>query len=319
MPDPTPAPTLSASPEPTPTPTPSPTPAPTPAPSPSPSPAPSPTPSPSPSPTPSPTATAWPENWRQAWAGDDAKKLARLERFTDPAKAFDALVEAQNKIRAGELAKPLAKDAKPEEVAAWRQANGIPEKPEGYFDKLPSGRVIGRDDLPMFTDVAAKMHALNVAPAAMHELVEWYYKGQDAESAKLSEADKAESRAAEDALRAAWGNDYRANENHLENYITGLPEGLQKTFREGFGADGKRLIHNPDFKLWLANIAREFNPAGMVAVGGGESQLQSIDTEIAGIEKTMRENRPAYNKDERMQSRYRDLINARERLKKRVA
>src|SRR5687767_4172297 len=78
------------------------------------------------------TAAAWPENWRNLYAGEDGKKLARLERFTDPVKAFDALIEAQNKIRSGELAKPLPPNANEQERAEWRQANGIPEKPEGY-------------------------------------------------------------------------------------------------------------------------------------------------------------------------------------------
>jgi hypothetical protein len=292
--------------------TPSPTPSPSPSPTPSPTPAPSPTPSPSPSPSPTPAY-----DWRKEITGGDEKALKTFERFSTIQDAGKAYLEAVNKIRSGELAKPLAKDAKPEEVAAWRHANGIPEKPEGYFEKLPNGRVIGKDDLPMFNEVASKLHGHNIPPAAMHDLVEWYYGLADKESATISEADKAEARAAEDTLRKAWGDDYRANENHLENYITGLPEGLQKSFREGFGADGKKLMHNPDFKLWLANIAREFNPAGMVAVGGNEGQATSINDELTKLI-TMSGNQhgPYWKGPEaaKHQARHMQLIDAQNRL-----
>ena len=260
-------------------------------------------------------------DWRKELAGEDEKAIKQFERFSTAKDAGKAYMEAQAKIRSGELAKPLAKDAKPEEVAAWRQANGIPEKPEGYFEKLPTGRVIGKDDLPVFNEVAAKMHGHNVPPAAMHDLVEWYYGLADAESAKISEADKAEARAAEDDLRKAWGDDYRANENHLENYLSGLPDGLQKAFREGFGADGKKLVHNPEFKQWLANIAREFNPAGMTAVGGNESHMQSIDSELANLVKLSGNQHSEYwkgPKASQMQARHEQLIDAQNKLKARA-
>jgi len=46
--------------------------------------------------------------------------------------------------------------------------------------------------------------------------------------------------------------------------------------------------------------------------GAGANAGQAIADEIATIERTMRENRPAYNRDERMQARYRQLLEARE-------
>ncbi len=117
---------------------------------------------------------SWPENWRELIAGDDKKELQYLQRFSAPADYHKSGVEARKKISAGEFAKPLAKDAKPEEVQAWRQANGIPEKPEGYFEKLPNGLVIGEDDKELFASFATDMHALHAPPAMIHKAVEWY-------------------------------------------------------------------------------------------------------------------------------------------------
>lgn len=256
-------------------------------------------------------------DWRKEIAGDDEKELKYLERYSSAKDYHKSNIEARNKIRSGELAKPLAGNATTEQIAEWRKANGIPEKAEGYFEKLPNGRVIGKDDLPLFNEVASKLHGHNISPAAMHDIVEWYYGMTDAESAKLSETEKTESKAVEDQLREAWGNDYRANENHLENYMAGLPEGLQKAFREGFGGDGKKLAHNAEFKQWMSNIAREHNPAGMITPGGNESQVKSIDAELSDLIKLSGNQHSKYWKGPdaaRMQARHVELNAAKEKL-----
>jgi len=152
----------------------------------------------------------------------------------------------------------------------------------------------------------------------MHDLVDWYYKLEDTESAKLSEADKAGAREAEDTLRKTWGDDYRANENHIENYMAGLPEGLQKAFREGFGGDGRKLMHNADFKQWLSGIAREFNPTGMVSVGGNENRMATLDEEIGKLTK-MSAQSPKDYWGTRNETRHRELIAARSKLQARTS
>jgi len=66
----------------------------------------------------------------------------------------------------------------------------------------------------------------------------------------------------------------------------------------------------------LLGLALMENPAGaLVPAGAGPS---GISDEIAQIEKFMNTNRAAYNKDERMQARYRDLIDAREKVESRA-
>lgn len=260
-------------------------------------------------------------DWRKQIAGDDPKAMSLLERYSTPKDFGKAYQDAMAKIRSGELAKPLAADAKPEEVAEWRKANGIPENPADYFKELPGGRVIGKDDQPMFDEVAKKLHARNVPPGAMHDLVEWYYGQQDAESAKVVEAERAHAREAEDKLREAWGTDYRANESHLENYINGLSANLQHVVRDGFGPDGKKLAHNPEFKQWLSNIAREFNPFGMVSPGGHESQLKSVDAEIADLLKLSQDRHSKYWKGPDaagLQNRHIQLLESQQKLRARA-
>lgn len=261
-------------------------------------------------------------DWRKAIAGSDESASKLLERYATPDAFGKAHLEAVKKISAGEFAKPLPANATAEQVAAWRQANGIPEKPEAYFEKLPNGRVIGEADKAMFDEVAKELHGLNVQPAVIHKLVDWYYGMADKETATLAETDQREKQEFEDSLRQAWGNDYRANMNHLGNFMQGLSPELQKAFGEGFGGDGKKLMHNPAFVQWMASIAREFNPAGFVTPGGNENQMQSIDQELANLTKMSGNQHSDYWKGpmaEKHQARMRELLAAKDKLSKRVA
>jgi hypothetical protein len=269
-----------------------------------------------------PAAAAWPENWRNMYAGDDSKKLARLERFTDPVKAFDALLEAQNKIRSGEFAKPLPANANEQERAEWRQANGIPEKPEGYFEKLPDGLVIGKDDQPLFTEFAKVMHDQNVPPGAVQSVVKWYYDLQDKEQNTTQQADKQHSHEATDKLREQWGNDYRANMGQVSSLLDGLGGELKNQFMDASFPDGRRLFNSPEFITWLADKAREINPAGVLIPASGGDQIKSIEAELATLKGKMANKASDYWKGptaEKQQERYRQLIDAQQRLKSRAA
>lgn len=267
------------------------------------------------------TTASWPENWRQLWAGEDAKKLARLERFTDPAKAFDALLEAQNKIRSGDFAKPLPKDANEQERAAWRQANGIPEKAEGYFEQLPDGLVIGKDDQPLFGEFGKIMHERNVPPDVVKDVVKWYYDLSDKRTAEVAETDKTHARETTDKLREMWGADYRANIGQVMSMLDSLGD-LKDQFMDATLPDGRRLFNSPEVVAWFADKAREINPAGVLIPNGGKNQMVSIDTELADLKKQMVDRRSDYWKGpsaEKKQARYRQLLEAKQKLESRVA
>jgi hypothetical protein len=302
-------------PEPTPTPAPSPgaTPAPSPTPNSNPTPSPDPgsAPNPGAAPTPEPTK-GWGDNWRQQYAGEDAKLLQRLERYQSPKAALDALISAQNKIQSGELRKPLGESATPEEIAAYRQQNGIPEKAEGYFEKLPDGLVIGDADKPLFNSFAEGLHKLNADPKIAQYAVGWYNKLQEEQTAKLAEGDTTAKTATEDELRTEWGGDYRANINHIQGFLAQAPEGVADLVSNARGSDGKAILNDPNVVRWLASVARDLNPTGTI-VPTGSTVGKGLEDEITEIETFMRTNRTEYRKDEKKQSRLRDLYDARTR------
>jgi len=65
----------------------------------------------------------WGDDWRQNYAGEDDKMVKRLERYSSPKAALDALVAAQNKISSGELKTALQSDDYYEEITQWLADN----------------------------------------------------------------------------------------------------------------------------------------------------------------------------------------------------
>lgn len=262
----------------------------------------------------------WGDNWRKDYAGEDAKMLARLERYQSPKAALDALIAAQNKISAGELKRPLPDNPSAEELNAWRKDNGIPETHEGYLQNLPNGLVIGEDDKPILDSFLKSIHELNADPKLAHKAIEWYSNFQEEQQAQRQEQDNADLQAAEDALRAEMGADYRANINHIQSFLSSAPQGVNEMLANARTGDGKALFNIPEFVNWMAGLAREVNPAGVIVSGTGNSS--GIVDELATIEKMMGNKGSDYWKGPRsegLQARYRELITAQERMKARGA
>jgi len=266
-------------------------------------------------------AFTWGDNWRQQYAGEDPKLLQRLERYQSPKAALDALIAAQNRISSGELKAPLPQNATPEQIAEYRQANGIPEKPEGYFEKLPDGLVIGDADKPLFDSFAKGLHDLNAPPQIAQYAVKWYNDFQEQQLGKLAETDNTHKAATEDTLRAEWGNDYRTNINHITSFLSTAPEGVADLLSNARGADGKAILNDPGTVKWLATLAREFNPVGTIVPAGG-NPMQGIENRKAELTKMMGNSGSEYWKGpqaNKLQAEYRDLVDAELKLKARGA
>lgn len=254
-------------------------------------------------------------DWRKELGGEDDKANKFLQRFTDPKTFMKTALEAHGKISAGEFLKPLDKAATPEQVTAWRSANGVPEKSEAYLEKLPDGLVIGAEDLPAFTGVAKELHALNAKPEVMHTLAKWYYADQQKANEAVSLNDKKQASETNETLRAEWGGDFQANKARVSAHLDGLGKEMKEAVMNARMPDGRALFNSPDFVKWLDTQAREVNPASALLPIGVEGNMQSVDTEITKIETVMKKDRKTYDKDTKMQARLRDLYTVREQLK----
>ena len=211
-----------------------------------------------------------------------------------------------------------------DEVASFRKALNVPEKPEGYIDhlKLANDAVLGDADKPMVLDFAGRLHKVHATPAVVNEAVNWWYEKQEADAAALDEADETFRLESERRLREEQGltgpklQRYRnAFERLFRDYA---PTGLYERMFEGRLGDGRLLGNDPDVIWMMKNLADQLVPYATVTEDGNQ-QGQGVDDEIAKIEKFMRTNRNEYFRDEKMQARYRELTDARERNKARSA
>ncbi len=277
-------------------------------------------------------AGKWPDNWREliaqhASAGDEKaykKELKRLERITDPAGIYGSFRELEGKFTSGGLIKVPGKDAKPEEIAAYHKALGVPEKPEDYFKdiKLDNGVVMGDDDKPFWTSFGAAVHAAGAPPSVVSAAANWYYKLQEEQAAAQDEADDAHRRDAEKALKEELGPAYKRQTNAIAALFASAPGGadikneksLFSRLIGGRTADGKVIGNDPDMLRFMMSLVSEINPAATVVEDGNQSGM-TLDAEIANIEKIMRTDRREYNT--KYAPRYAELLKAREKIQAR--
>lgn len=261
----------------------------------------------------------WGDDWRQRMAGEDPNEQKRLDRFNSPADVFRSYREIEKRLSSGELKSSLKTGATPEEVKAWRAENGIPETPEGYKLELKNGLVVGETDKPLVEAFLKSAHAQNLSNAQASAAVEWYFGTVQAQTEARVNADKQIALKAQDELRAEWGAEYRANINAATSLLDGAPAGLKDQFMRGRLADGTPIGSSVAALQWLAQIARELNPAATVVPGAGANTAGAIDSEIEGLEKKMKDRGSDYWKGpnaEKNQARYRELVSARERMRK---
>lgn len=261
----------------------------------------------------------WPEDWRQKLAGDDERLSKRLERMNSPADVLKSWRALEQKQSTGELKTVLPEGATDEQVAEYREANGIPTEPKGYLEKLPDGVIIGENDQDMVNGFLDAMHEQNASPELVGKSIEWFYSRQEQAVAALHEEDNAFKADAEETLRAEWGGEYKDNIKAFESFIDTAPESIRDLIRTGRLADGSVIGNNPDVLKWFSAMSKEINPAATVVPGSAGTSAQSIDDEIAKIEGTMRSDRAAYNKDSAMQDRYMKLLQAKEKMSARAA
>jgi hypothetical protein len=253
------------------------------------------------------------DDWRARLAGDDKKLLGYLARVPSEKDLVARVKKHDDDIKAGKYLKPLGENPTDEEKAEWRKQLGVPEKPEDY--RLADGTVVGEDDKPFVDKFLGSMHEAGAPPAVVQAAIDTYYgivEEQVAAEAEIANTAKSESI---EALREEWGGDYKRNLNAMHGYLDTLPDAVAAAFRTGKGSDGVPLGYNPDVLKWLTAQALEANPLSTVVPGTGAKQATAIADEIAQIKQVMATDRARYDKDEGMQARYRELLDAQLKLK----
>ncbi len=252
----------------------------------------------------------WPEDWQKRLAGEDEKELKQVTRYQSPEDVWKKARALERRLSSGELKTALPKDAKPEEIAAWRKDNGIPEAPEKYDLKFDSGLVIGKEDKPIIDDFLKSAHGRHYTPEQAKGAIEWFMNDRERQTRERQEKDEKERVSTLDVLNQEYGGQYRRNINLVEGVLSKFPEKVRSSLMSARMPDGSAVFNNPDIVRGFVALALEVNPAGIVVPNGGGDLGKSMTDRYGEIQKYRAENRSAYNKDAKMQKEERELIDA---------
>lgn len=266
----------------------------------------------------------WPENWRKEMAGtEDEKEISQLGRYATPADVWRKARELERQFSSGEYRKvnPFPDKGTPDEQNAWRKANGIPEAPDKYEIKLKDGKPLPDADKAQVESFAKLAHTLNMPPAHVNAAVQWMAEQTAQQAQEDAEQDAAEQKTYEDAQRAKWGTEYRRNENLINGLLDKAPQGVKDLLLKSRLADGTLVKNHPGMADFLVALALEINPQGTVVPNSSGNIGSAVDDEIKKLEGWMAAPKGSpdsnkYWKDDRAQSRYRELLDWRNNQKR---
>jgi hypothetical protein len=265
------------------------------------------------------------DDWRTTFATaedgtTDDKLLKFLGRYHSPNAAIAAWKKNNDDIATGKYVKPLGDDPTDDELASYRKDFGIPDDPAGYLEKLPDGLVVGEDDKPFVEKFLSEMHGTNAPPAAVNAALKSYYSIVAEQEAARADADAQAREVNDEALRSEWGPDYKRNLTAAKSYLGTLPESVRSMFEAGRLPDGTAVGNNSDVVFWLTSLALAENPLATVVPGAGANQAAAIGDEITALKKEMGDLNSSYWKGpeaEKKQARYRELVEASQKLQSR--
>lgn len=220
---------------------------------------------------------AWPENWRDQLAAGDEKLKNLLARYTSPdamAKAFKEQRDALAKKPAKEDAPELPENPTEEQLAAFRKAKGIPEKPEDYEFEVPEGKELSDSEYDILMDFAKTMHGKNMPASTVKEISSWFLEYEDVVAQRNAEAAFKARSDTEEKLRSEWGGDYKANINLMSNVLQEHLGTNTGDFLSMQMIDGSRLGDNETFIRLMAEVSRK--------IGGSTAELYTTDVHTTG-------------------------------------
>ena len=150
------------------------------------------------------------------------------------------------------------------------------------------------------TETLETLKASGISSQVVREALDYVQNGSAHSAQDLEAIDAADRGASVAELDALWGKDRQSNVAALNSFLNDLPSG--DAIRNSRTADGRAVLNDPANVQRLLGLARQPRPSAKGDVG----------EQIAAIEGFMRSNRGAYNKDEALQARYRELLSRRE-------
>lgn len=228
----------------------------------------------------------------------------------------------------GELKAPvkaLDEKATPEQRAAWRKEQGLPENAAGYLAglKLRDGLVPGERDKPLLEKFAADVaDKHNWNQDQVNQATDWFLGHQAELNAARDKADGEFHNQTLVQLSSEWGKEAPGNLTAIANTLNLLPQDLRESLLTARLPSGRLAGDDPEFNRGILMLGNMINPASSLLPniqGGG---VASIDAKLAEHKANMSavegtDKWKAYWKSAPAQEEYRQLLDAKQKLQER--
>lgn len=254
----------------------------------------------------------YPDDWREKIAKDDEKVLKKLQRLKTPEDLAKSYLELEKKFSETRAKFQLPEKPTPEDIAKYREENGVPEKPEGYDLNLDGGLVIGEYDKPIIDEFVKIAHDKNMPAGELKKAVQSYFEVRAKDEANANAFIKKITQESEAELKANWGDKFTENKNKIATFM-----------ESQFGVDESQLLHyavlpdgtsiatNPKLSNKFLALANNFYQ--VPSDTATNSRVLDIDTEIAGLQQKIREG--TYYKNPANPQRMVELTELKEKMK----
>lgn len=211
-----------------------------------------------------------------------------LTRYQSVDQALAAVVEREKVIRAGGHKNPLIGAAppaadKPDEVKAWREANGVPAEPTGYEIPKAAADAVTDADKPIVSEFFNQAHQSGVPKAAAETAVQLYFGIRDQQiEAEIARDKELETDTAVE-LKTVWGSEYKGNSNLATQYAEAVSPGLLDARLNGI-----QIRHIPEVMKAFAQAGlQKFGDSAFV--GENAQYTQSRYDELRALQKNPKE------------------------------
>ena len=276
-----------------------------------------------------PPKSYWPEDWQEKLAkhfgGDDEKavkrELTRIKKlFPDVETVYGNYRTMESRFSEGGLVKKPGQDADDDARLEFYKSLGGPEKPEDLVAnlKLANEAVLGDEDKPVMESFAQALHGKTDPQEIVDAAANWYYQNLEQTAAMMDERDDNAEQDFNQMKKEEWGGAAKRYDNAVSNLFSqlGQPDLLEGIF-ESRMADGSKLGNNFEVAKFFLNVAHQVMPAATVTEDGS-GNATSINDELAKIETLRREDPNKYFRDEALQARERELLDAQYKIQARA-
>jgi hypothetical protein len=199
------------------------------------------------------------------------------------------------------VATGLPDDPSDEQLAAYREANGIPV--DGKYDLSSSARELSEMDVEMVGPVAEVAHKHNISQEALVELMDTYMGETDKVVDQMHVQDNLDAQEFTRAAKENWGPEYTINMNRANNQLNLLPESIRDAVKQAKMPNGMGIMNSPEFMTWLVNVDRTITPLDPIK-GGTEATLNDARKIVEAAKVRMRDDSVGWHKDKAAQTEY---------------